>query len=236
MLQDTWRSAPSWCAGWESRRSTAGERSTLWQTCRQTPSLICGHPGRNEHFALRQCGPWTLWTLPSCTVQTHDTALTAPRKSDIWIKQKQIKAVRITWAYMLGVHSRTVLSLEDVATREPEGEKWTPVMASWWPTKRKALAFAARFQIIRVLSADPEAAGEDRGRMKCDIEPSLVKLFEMVSVFLRNMPKEQTTVTKVFFSIHHLEVNYQKFDWLTSLDVMCAQNVASLELHNSVLY
>lgn len=158
-VQDTWRSGPSWCAGWESRRSTAGERSTLWQTCRQMPSLICGHPGRNGHFALRQCGPWTLWTLLSCSVQTHDTALTAPRKSDIWMKYKQIKVGRI---YMLGVHSRTVLSLEDVATREPEGEKWTPVMASWWPTKRKALAFAARFQIIRVLSADPEAAGRQR--------------------------------------------------------------------------
>lgn len=65
---------------------------------------------------------------------------------------------------MVGVHSRTVLSLEEVATRLPEGEKCTPVMMSWWPTKRKALAFGARFQIIRLLSTDPEA----RGRQKKD--------------------------------------------------------------------
>lgn len=63
---------------------------------------------------------------------------------------------------MVGVHSRTVLSLEEVATRLPEGEKCTPVMMSWWPTKRKALAFGARFQIIRLLSTDPEARGRQR--------------------------------------------------------------------------
>lgn len=108
----------------------------------------CGSVGL-EHFGL---------SFPA--VYKHMTLLSP--QSDIWIKYKQIIVVRITWAYMLGVHSRTVLSLEDVATREPEGEKLTPVMASWWPTKRKALAFAARFQIIRVLSADPEAAGRQR--------------------------------------------------------------------------
>lgn len=63
----------------------------------------------------------------------------------------------MTRAYIEGVHSRTVLSLEEVATRLLDGENCTPVMAPWWPTKRKALAFGARFQIIRVLSTDPEA-------------------------------------------------------------------------------
>lgn len=62
-------------------------------------------------------------------------------------------------AYMEGVHSRTVLSLEDVATRLPNGENCTPVMTSSWPTKRKALPLGVRFQIIRLLSTDP-VAGE----------------------------------------------------------------------------
>lgn len=63
---------------------------------------------------------------------------------------------------MDGFHSRTVLSLDEVATKLPEGEKCTPVMMSWWPTKRKALAFEAKFQIIRVLSIDPDARDENR--------------------------------------------------------------------------
>lgn len=33
-------------------------------------------------------------------------------------------------AYMEGFHSRTVLSLDEVATRLPEGEKCTPVIMS----------------------------------------------------------------------------------------------------------
>lgn len=32
---------------------------------------------------------------------------------------------------MDGFHSRTVLSLDEVATRLAEGEKCTPVMTSW---------------------------------------------------------------------------------------------------------
>ena len=60
-------------------------------------------------------------------------------------------------AYMEGVHNRTVLSFEEEATSKSDGENCTPVMTSWCPTKRKALALGARFQIIRVLSTDPEA-------------------------------------------------------------------------------
>lgn len=58
---------------------------------------------------------------------------------------------------MLGVHSRTVLSWDAETTRSPAGENWTPVMTSLCPKKRNALALGFRFQIIRVLSADPEA-------------------------------------------------------------------------------
>lgn len=41
--------------------------------------------------------------------------------------------------HTLGIHKRTVLSLEPEATRCPEGENWTHKTASLWPKKRKAL-------------------------------------------------------------------------------------------------
>lgn len=68
----TWHSAPSWCAGWESRRSTDGERSTLWQTCHQTLSPASAHHGRKQHCEQRPCGLWTLLTLLSFNTQTHN--------------------------------------------------------------------------------------------------------------------------------------------------------------------
>lgn len=77
-------------------------------------------------------------------------------------KQRSIDQSGSKDTYMEGFHTRTVLSLDEVATRLPEGEKCTPVMASWWPIKQKDLAFEAKFQIIIVLSTDPEARGKWR--------------------------------------------------------------------------
>ena len=58
---------------------------------------------------------------------------------------------------MHGVHSLTVVSSEEVATRSPVGENWRSVSASWWPRKRTAWALGARFHTIRLVSTDPVA-------------------------------------------------------------------------------
>lgn len=84
--------------------------------------------------------------------------------------------------YTDGFHSRTVLSLDEVATRSPEGEKCTPVMASWWPIKQKDLPFEAKFQIFSVLSTDPEAGG--RWRWKWGLQIRSIKYSKLI--FLSN--------------------------------------------------
>lgn len=73
----------------------------------------------------------------------------------------QVKHVldKVTDAYIEGVHSLTVLSLEEEATRLLDGENCTPVITSWCPTNWKALALGAKFHIIKFLSNDPEAGG-----------------------------------------------------------------------------
>lgn len=88
-------------------------------------------------------------------------------------KQRSIDQSGKKDTYTEGFHSRTVLSLDEVAIRLPEGENCTPVMVSWWPIKQKDLAFEAKFQMISVLSTDPEARG--RWRLKWDTHIRSIK-------------------------------------------------------------
>lgn len=148
------------------------EERKHWRGTLQTFTVLSSDAVANlwpsrEKWTLRTAAVWALNTLDSPLLQRakHRGAdfknKTGPPKE--WEKDVNVDIKVVQQydgpAYMLGVHNRTVRSLEDVATKDPEGEKWTPVMASWWPTKRKALALGARFQIIRVLSTDPEATG-----------------------------------------------------------------------------
>lgn len=65
-------------------------------------------------------------------------------------------------AHMLGTQSRTVLSLDEDATRWPEGENCTERTASLCPLKRYALFWGFMFQIITQESIEPVAERKER--------------------------------------------------------------------------
>lgn len=73
------------------------------------------------------------------------------RNKNSWQKKRK--------TYMLGTQRRTVLSLEQEATRCPEGENWMEVTESSCPSKRYARLWGFIFQIITVQSAELVAGG-----------------------------------------------------------------------------
>lgn len=133
------------------------------------PETISRESG--ENFAVRTQFKWpasVYWNLVRCV----DQSFVRYKYFDCFVVRRGKECFRVGWElhsadrrsmrledsnvsfatwdtpYTLGVHSRTVLSLDDDASTFPAAAKSSAVTAPLWPTKRNARSCGLKFQIM----------------------------------------------------------------------------------------